>query len=79
MSLTGIAETVFGFCSDRSSGASSVSIQRSGVITRTTRDELVSPGGFVVVPKNTWHSGRTQVKTKLLFFTPGEGTQHKPL
>lgn len=40
---------------------------------------LEQPGDFVVVPKNTWHRARTAVKTKLLFVTPGEGTQHKPL
>jgi mannose-6-phosphate isomerase-like protein (cupin superfamily) len=40
---------------------------------------LEQPGDFVVVPKNSWHSARTSVKTKLLFITPGEGTQHKPL
>lgn len=40
---------------------------------------LEQPGDFVIVPKHTWHSARTSVKTKLLFITPGEGTQHKPL
>ncbi len=40
---------------------------------------LEQPGDFVIVPKNTWHSARTSVKTKLLFITPGEGTQHKSL
>jgi mannose-6-phosphate isomerase-like protein (cupin superfamily) len=40
---------------------------------------LEKPGDFVIVPKNTWHSARTEVNSKLLFITPGEGTQHKPL
>ncbi|MBY0416816.1 MAG: cupin domain-containing protein [Pararheinheimera sp.] len=40
---------------------------------------LEQPGDFVVVPKNIWHTARTEIKTKLLFVTPGEGTQHKPL
>ncbi len=52
------------------------------VLQQDAGEELVlleQPGDFVVVPKNTWHSARTQVKTKLLFVTPGEGTQHKAL
>ncbi len=52
------------------------------ILQKDLGEELVSleqPGDFVVVPKNIWHSARTQVKTKLLFVTPGEGTQHKPL
>ncbi len=52
------------------------------VLQQDAGEELVlleQPGDFVVVPKHTWHSARTQVKTKLLFITPGEGTQHKPL
>ncbi|RVT45465.1 cupin domain-containing protein [Rheinheimera sediminis] len=40
---------------------------------------LAEAGDFVVIPSNTWHCARTKVKTKLLFITPGEGTQHKPL
>ena len=52
------------------------------VLQQDAGEELVlldQPGDFVVVPKNTWHSARTEVKTKLLFVTPGEGTHHKPL
>lgn len=52
------------------------------VLQQPNGEELVlldQPGDFVVVPKNTWHTARTAIKTKLLFVTPGEGTQHKPL
>ncbi len=52
------------------------------VLQQDAGEELVlleQPGDFVVVPKNTWHSARTRVKTRLLFITPGEGTEHKTL
>lgn len=39
--------------------------------------QLKEQGSYVVVPKNVWHTALTQVETKLLFITPGEGTDHK--
>ena len=39
---------------------------------------LTEPGSCVVVPKNTWHTAKTSVETKMIFVTPGEGTEHKP-
>jgi mannose-6-phosphate isomerase-like protein (cupin superfamily) len=38
---------------------------------------LRDPGSFVIVPRGTWHTARTSVPTKMLFVTPGEGTQNK--
>ena len=35
---------------------------------------LSEPGTFVIVPKNTWHTGRVHAPTRMLFVTPGEGT-----
>jgi mannose-6-phosphate isomerase-like protein (cupin superfamily) len=40
--------------------------------------ELRSPGEFVLVPSNTWHTARTTVATTMLFLTPGAGTEHRP-
>lgn len=34
-------------------------------------------GQYVVVPQGVWHTARTEIETKLLFITPGEGTQHR--
>lgn len=34
-------------------------------------------GAYVIVPRNVWHTARTTVASKLLFITPGEGTQHR--
>ena len=42
-------------------------------------DEVVrlqSPGDFVIVPRNTWHTGRVSRSAKCLFVTPGEGTEN---
>jgi mannose-6-phosphate isomerase-like protein (cupin superfamily) len=41
--------------------------------------ELRKPGEFVLVPKGTWHTARTRVPTTMLFVTPGEGTENKPV
>lgn len=40
--------------------------------------EVSEPGGFVIVPKGAWHTAKTRVPTKMLFVTPGEGTENKP-
>ncbi|HEV2700337.1 MAG TPA: hypothetical protein VGV09_01810 [Steroidobacteraceae bacterium] len=39
--------------------------------------ELQDPAAYVVVPKGTWHTARTKGQCKMLFITPGEGTQQR--
>lgn len=51
-------------------------LDRNGIEEAT---HLRDPGAFVIVPKGTWHTARTRVPTKMLFVTPGEGTQNKPV
>lgn len=34
------------------------------------------PGSYVVVPKGIWHTARPNRPTRMLFFTPGEGTRN---
>ncbi len=41
------------------------------------RAALTQPGGYVIVPKGTWHTAKTATPTRMLFITPGEGTQHR--
>lgn len=51
------------------------------VLDRDGAEEAVhlrEPGSFVIVPKGTWHTARTSVATRMLFVTPGEGTQNRP-
>ena len=40
--------------------------------------ELTSSGEYVLVPKGTWHTAKVQGPCRMLFVTPGEGTQHRP-
>lgn len=46
---------------------------------RGTVAELSVPGSCVIVPRGTWHTAHTTVPTKILFITPGEGTENKAL
>lgn len=39
---------------------------------RTVR--LNTPGQFVIVPKNTWHTASVHAPTTMLFVTPGQDT-----
>ncbi|MEC9267645.1 MAG: cupin domain-containing protein [Pseudomonadota bacterium] len=43
---------------------------------RETVTRLDTPGQFVVVPRDAWHTARTTVPTRALFVTPGAGTRH---
>lgn len=38
---------------------------------------LNTPGSFVVVPKNTWHKARVNTAAKMIFVTPGQGTENR--
>ena len=51
------------------------------VLEREGGEEVVHlhrPGTYVVVPKGTWHTARTSVPTRMLFVTPGAGTENRP-
>jgi mannose-6-phosphate isomerase-like protein (cupin superfamily) len=52
------------------------------VLERAGGEEVVHlrhAGEYVVVPKGTWHTARTAVPTKMLFITPGEGTENRSI
>ena len=43
-------------------------------------DEVVrlsEPGAFAIVPKGVWHTAKPHRPTKMLFVTPGEGTENR--
>lgn len=42
-----------------------------------TRVRLSGPGSFVLVPTNTWHTAKIKVPSRMLFITPGEGTENR--
>jgi len=35
-------------------------------------------GEYVLVPKNTWHTAKVRKPSRMLFITPGEGTENRP-
>jgi len=41
--------------------------------------DLNAPGAYVLVPRGTWHTARVHSPSSMLFITPGEGTQNRPL
>ena len=52
------------------------------VLDRDGAEEVVDlrkPGEYVLVPRGTWHTARTAVPTNMLFVTPGDGTENKPV
>ncbi len=40
---------------------------------------LSKPGDFVLVPRGIWHTAKIIRPTGMLFITPGEGTQNRPV
>ena len=41
------------------------------------RIALSGQGQYLIVPKGVWHTAEVTEKAKVLFVTPGEGTQHR--
>lgn len=41
--------------------------------------ELRRAGEFALVPRGTWHTARVATPCRMLFVTPGEGTENRPL
>jgi oxalate decarboxylase/phosphoglucose isomerase-like protein (cupin superfamily) len=39
---------------------------------------LRTPGDYCIVPRGIWHTGRTNTAARMLYVTPGEGTEHRP-
>lgn len=40
---------------------------------------LNTPGACFLVPRGIWHTAKVHMSSSVLFVTPGEGTQHRPL
>lgn len=63
-----------------------VALLMSGKITVLLETEsgetsitLSEQGQYVIVPQGVWHTAKTNCKSKLLFITPGQDTQHKSI
>ena len=56
------------------SGAATMVLQHE---SRQALVELAVPGEYLVVPRNTWHTARIRSATRMLFITPGEGTENR--
>ena len=56
------------------SGAATMILDESG---KHREVKLSTPGEFVVVPRNTWHTAKVSTATTMLFVTPGEGTRNE--
>jgi uncharacterized cupin superfamily protein len=39
--------------------------------------ELREPGSFAIVPRDTWHTAEIREPTRMMFVTPGEGTENR--
>ena len=49
-------------------------LEQGGEVTRVT---LAAPGEYVLVPRDTWHTAKTRRPSRMLFVTPGKGTQNR--
>lgn len=51
------------------------------ILRRSDGDEMIdlaAAGDFAIVPQGTWHTAHIQAHCRLLFITPGEGTDNAP-
>ena len=53
-------------------GAVTFVLDRDGKHAETALDES---GTYVIVPRGTWHTARVRKPARMLFITPGEGTE----
>jgi mannose-6-phosphate isomerase-like protein (cupin superfamily) len=58
------------------SGTATIVLEESG---QERAVQLNSPGSYVLVPQNVWHTAKTTIPTTMLFLTPGAGTEHRPV
>lgn len=44
---------------------------------KKTEVDLRQPGDYVIVPRGTWHTAKVNRSCRMLFITPGEGTENR--
>jgi quercetin dioxygenase-like cupin family protein len=50
------------------------------ILRKDGKDEripLSEPGSYIVIPAGTWHTAKISMPTRMLFITPGEGTEDR--
>lgn len=57
-------------------GAVELHLEKDGVHDTVVLDQ---PGAYVLVPTNTWHTAKVRKPARMIFVTPGEGTQNRPV
>ena len=57
------------------SGSVTLVLEEDGGERRVTLDQA---GSYVLIPRGTWHTAKTSGCT-MLFITPGQGTENRPL
>lgn len=40
---------------------------------------LSEPGAYAIVPRDKWHTAKISEPSRMLFITPGEGTEHREM
>lgn len=40
---------------------------------------LSEPGAYAIAPRGLWHTAKVSEPSRLLFITPGEGTEHREI
>lgn len=56
-------------------GAMDLVLSMNGQEQRTS---LTTPGQFLIIPRDTWHTATIPQRALVTFVTAGEGTQHRP-
>lgn len=41
--------------------------------------QLTTPGSYVLIPRNTWHTATATVESTMVLLTPGAGTEYRPV
>jgi hypothetical protein len=56
-------------------GAVELLLDQDGSQTSVLLDK---PGAYVLVPPGTWHTAKMRRPSRMIFITPGEGTENRP-
>ncbi|MBI4852108.1 MAG: cupin [Acidobacteria bacterium] len=58
------------------SGRAEILLEKENVIETL---EVNKPSLYIIIPKNTWHTAKIHTPTTMIFITPGQNTQNRPI